>query len=156
MPKQPSQQGQTCSHNPQANYTLSMDREQMFRRRFWICLVLSIPALLYSPTLQTWLERLMVPTWLDFSILAFPGSVWVTPLFALLIFFYGGVPFLRLAGQELRRYRLGMMTFLALILVAALAYSLSTLVRDYSPSTFVIDATGALFWELVVLIDMLL
>src|SRR5690349_15859519 len=39
--------------------------EQMFRRRFWISLLLSIPVLLYSDTLQALLH---------FSMPAFPGS----------------------------------------------------------------------------------
>ena len=39
--------------------------ELMFRNRFWVCLVLSIPVLLYSPMLQSWL---------GFSMPAFPGS----------------------------------------------------------------------------------
>ncbi|MEZ4619358.1 MAG: hypothetical protein R2867_28140 [Caldilineaceae bacterium] len=39
--------------------------EQMFRRRFWVCLVLSLPVLLYSPTLQAWL---------GFTMPTFPGS----------------------------------------------------------------------------------
>ena len=44
----------------------------MFRRRFWVSLVLSIPVLLYSPMLQEWL---------GFSMPAFPGSDWIAPAF---------------------------------------------------------------------------
>ncbi|MCB0110276.1 MAG: hypothetical protein KDE53_30355, partial [Caldilineaceae bacterium] len=62
--------------------------EQMFRSRFWVCLVLSIPVLLYSPTLQAWL---------GFTMPTFPGSTWLTPVFAVIIFAYGGVPFLQMA-----------------------------------------------------------
>jgi Cu2+-exporting ATPase len=29
--------------------------EQMFRKKFWVSLVLSVPVLLFSPTIQTWL-----------------------------------------------------------------------------------------------------
>src|SRR5690606_16492842 len=42
--------------------------EKMFRDRFWVSLVLSIPVLLYSPMLQQWL---------GFTPPAFPGSRWV-------------------------------------------------------------------------------
>ena len=48
------------SHHPhdppvddhQAAHVDHTGHEQMFRRRFWVCLVLSIPVLLYSPMLQ--------------------------------------------------------------------------------------------------------
>ncbi|MGM0401500.1 MAG: heavy metal translocating P-type ATPase, partial [Chloroflexota bacterium] len=52
--------------------------EQMFRRRFWINLVLTIPILLFSPMLQEWL---------GFSMPTFPGSRWVGALFAFAVFF---------------------------------------------------------------------
>ncbi|NIP69250.1 MAG: heavy metal translocating P-type ATPase, partial [Planctomycetales bacterium] len=55
--------------------------EIMFRNRFWVSLVLSVPVLLYSPALQSWLS---------FSMPTFPGSQWITPLFAIIIFLYGG------------------------------------------------------------------
>jgi len=59
--------------------------EQMFRRRFFVSTLLSIPVLLYSPTLQEWL---------GFSVPTFPGSEWVNPVLAVIVFAYGGVPFL--------------------------------------------------------------
>ena len=59
--------------------------EQMFRQRFWVSLILSIPVLLFSPSIQGWL---------NFSMPAFPGSQWITPLFGVIVFIYGGVPFL--------------------------------------------------------------
>lgn len=45
--------------------------EQMFRRRFFVSTLLSIPVLLYSETLQEWL---------GFSVPAFPGSEWINPV----------------------------------------------------------------------------
>jgi Cu2+-exporting ATPase len=79
--------------------------ERMFRRRFWICLLLSIPVLAYSPALQQWL---------GFTAPAFPGSQWIPPVFTVIIFAYGGVPFLRMALPELRKRRPGMMTLISL------------------------------------------
>jgi Ni/Co efflux regulator RcnB len=38
--------------------------EQMFRNRFWVCLALTIPVLLYSPMLQEWFGFAM-PTFVD-------------------------------------------------------------------------------------------
>jgi Cu2+-exporting ATPase len=112
--------------------------EQMFRKRFWISLVLSIPVLLYSPTLQGWL---------GFSMPTFPGSGWVTPLFSVIVFLYGGVPFLQMALPELRNRQPGMMTLISLAISVAFVYSMATLF---------IRAGTAFFWELVTLIDVML
>ena len=112
--------------------------EQMFRQRFWICLGLSIPVLLYSPMLQTWFGYTM-PT--------FPGSDWIGPLFAVIVFIVGGVPFLGMAVPEIRQRQPGMMTLISLAITVALAYSLAALV---------IDPEGGFFWELVLLIDVML
>ena len=112
--------------------------EIMFRNRFWVSLVLSIPVLVYSPTLKDWL---------GFTPPTFPGSRWITPLFSVIIFFYGGLPFLRMAVPELRDRKPGMMTLISLAIVVAFAYSLATLF---------FDAGSGFFWELVTLIDVML
>ena len=59
---------------------------EMFRSRFWISLLLSIPVVLYSP---------MVQEWLRFSMPAFPGSELVSPVLCTIIFLYGGSVFLK-------------------------------------------------------------
>jgi len=112
--------------------------EQMFRRRFWISLVLSIPVLVYSPALQDWL---------GYTAPAFPGSEWVTPVFAVIVFLYGGVPFLQMAVPELRHRKPGMMTLISLAISVALIYSLATLF---------LPGQTSFFWELVTLIDIML
>lgn len=112
--------------------------EQMFRKRFWISLLLSIPVLVYSSTLQDWL---------NFSPPAFTGSQWVTPAFSVIIFLYGGLPFLQMAVPEVRRGKPGMMTLISLAISVAFIYSLATL--------FVVEDIG-FFWELVTLIDVML
>jgi len=112
--------------------------EEMFRNRFWICLALSIPVLVYSPTVQQWL---------GFTPPAFPGSEWITPLLSVVIFAYGGVPFLQMAVPEIRRRKPGMMTLISLAITVAFVYSLASL--------FIAQGTG-FFWELVTLIDVML
>ena len=112
--------------------------EVMFRRRFWICLALSIPVLAYSPTILGWL-RLNPP--------AFRGSEWIAPLFSVVVFAYGGLPFLRMALPELRSRRPGMMTLISLAISVAFVYSLAAVVLG-TGETF--------FWELVTLIDIML
>jgi Cu2+-exporting ATPase len=112
--------------------------EAMFRRRFWISLILSIPVLAYSP---------MIQAWFGFTAPPFPGSPWVTPLFSIIVFAYGGVPFLRMAVPEIRSRRPGMMTLISLAISVAFVYSLAALALP-TGETF--------FWELVTLIDIML
>nr|WP_274326229.1 copper-translocating P-type ATPase [Halosimplex aquaticum] len=112
--------------------------EQMFRRRFFVSTLLSIPVLLYSEALQEWL---------GFSVPAFPGSEWINPVFAVIVFAYGGVPFLRMAVPELRDRSPGMMTLISMAITVAFVYSLATVI---------VPAQSAFFWELVTLIDIML
>ncbi len=110
----------------------------MFRRRFWVCLVLSIPVLLYTPMLQEWF---------GFTMPTFAGSDWIAPVLSVIIFAYGGVPFLQMAVPELRNRQPGMMTLISLAISVAFVYSLLTLV---------VDIGEGLFWELVTLIVIML
>jgi P-type Cu2+ transporter len=112
--------------------------EEMFRRRFWVSLVLSIPVLLYTPMLQEWFR---------FTMPAFPGSDWIAPVLSVIIFAYGGLPFLQMAVPELRNRQPGMMTLISLAISVAFVYSLATLV---------VDIGEGLFWELVTLIVIML
>jgi Cu2+-exporting ATPase len=112
--------------------------EEMFRRRFWFSLLLSIPVLVYSPALQDWL---------GYAAPAFPGSRWITPVFAVIVFVYGGIPFLQMAVPELRDRKPGMMTLISLAISVALVYSLATLF---------LPGQTSFFWELVTLIDIML
>ena len=110
----------------------------MFRNRFWVSLVLSLPVLFFSPMLQSWLGY-TAPT--------FPGSAWITPALAVVIFVYGGLPFLQMATWELRDRQPGMMTLISLAITVAFVYSVATLFADLGES---------FFWELVTLIDVML
>ena len=112
--------------------------ERMFRNRFWVCLVLSIPVLLYSPMLQEWF---------GFTMPGFPGSQWIAPLFSTIVFLYGGVPFLRMAIPEVKNGQPGMMTLISLAISVAFFYSWAAL--------FIAPGSG-FFWELVTLIDVML
>jgi Cu2+-exporting ATPase len=112
--------------------------EQMFKRRFFVNLVLSIPVLLYSEGFQALV---------GFSVPSFPGSEWVSPLFAVVVFWYGGVPFLRMAVPELRDRSPGMMTLISLAIVVAFIYSVGTVL--FLPGM-------DFFWELATLIDIML
>jgi Cu2+-exporting ATPase len=112
--------------------------EDLFRRRFWICLALSIPVLAYSPSIQQWF---------GFRPPAFPLSDWIAPVFATVVFVVGGLPFLRMAVPELRERQPGMMMLISLAISVAFLYSLAALFLP-SGETF--------FWELTTLIDIML
>ena len=126
---------QAMDHSAHADHT---GHEQMFRRRFWVCLVLTIPVLLFSP---------MIQTWFGFHMPEFPGSQLIGPAFAILIFFYGGIPFLQMAVPEVRNRQPGMMTLISLGITTAFAYSVFAL--------FAAPMSG-FFWEMATLIDIML
>nr|WP_262178703.1 copper-translocating P-type ATPase [Halomicroarcula laminariae] len=110
----------------------------MFRRRFFVSTALSFPVLLYSPFIQGAL---------GFSAPAFPGSAWVTPVFAVIVFAYGGIPFLQMASPELKDRSPGMMTLISMAITVAFVYSVASLF---------LPGTTPFFWELVTLIDIML
>lgn len=112
--------------------------EQMFRKKFWVSLILSIPVLFFSSSIQTWL---------GYNAPEFPGSTWITPVFAVVVFLYGGMPFLKMAVPEIKNRQPGMMTLISLAISVAFVYSLAALFLPTSV-TF--------FWELVTLIDIML
>lgn len=112
--------------------------EDMFRKRFWVSLVLSIPVLLYSP---------MVQSWFGFTMPAFPGSQLIVPVLSIFIFFYGGSPFLKMAVPEVKTRKPGMMTLISLAISVAFIYSLGAMF---------LPTEASFFWELVTLIDIML
>jgi Cu2+-exporting ATPase len=112
--------------------------EQLFRTRFWWSLLLTIPVLLYSEMLQRWF---------GYTMPAFTGSNWIPFVVSLVIFAYGGVPFLQMAVPEIRNRKPGMMTLISLAISVALIYSVLAQL---------INLGEGFFWELVTLIDVML
>jgi Cu2+-exporting ATPase len=110
----------------------------MFRKRFWWSLILSIPVLIYSP---------MIQQWLNFTAPDFPSSVWIPFVFSLVIFGYGGIPFLKMAIPEIQNRKPGMMTLISLAISVAFVYSLFAQLTNLGEG---------FFWELVTLIDIML
>ena len=86
----------------------------MFRDRFWLTLLLTIPALVWGH---------MLPGLLGYPPPHFVGARWVAPLFGTAVFLYGGLPFLQGAVRELRARLPGMMTLIALAITVAFAFS---------------------------------
>ncbi len=122
-------------HTAHADHT---GHELLFRNRFWVCLLLTIPVLLFSPMLQDWF---------GFSMPDFSGDQWIGPVFAVVIFLYGGVPFLQMAQPEIQTRKPGMMTLISLAITVAFVYSVFAMF---------VDPESGFFWEMATLIDIML
>jgi P-type Cu2+ transporter len=109
-----------------------------FQRRFWVCLALTIPILVYAELPQQLLH---------FSAPAFPGSSYLSLLLATVIYLYGGMVFLKGAAGELAARTPGMMTLVALAITVAYAYSVA--------GQFALGGMP-LYWELATLVDIML
>ncbi len=109
-----------------------------FKRRLWFSFMLTIPILLFSEMTQMWfgLEWLRIPFQKD-----------VLSLLSLVVYIYGGWPFLRGLVDEVKFRQPGMMTLVGVAISVAMFYSLGTVYifggRDF-------------YWELATLIDVML
>ena len=110
----------------------------MFRDRFWLTLVLTIPVLIWSGDPQHWLGY-TAPT--------FPGSALIPPVFGTIVFFYGGLVFLRGAEGELRDRQPGMMTLISLAIIVAFVTSWAGTLGLFEVE---------IWWELATLITIML
>lgn len=127
-----SEHGAVSSHDKHAGHS-----PEMFKQRFWVSLLLTLPILYFSPQLQGWL---------GYEAIAFPGSTWINPVLGIALYFYGGWPFLLGAWHELQS-QIGMMTLIALAITVAFVYSLAvSLGLDGMP----------FYWELATLIVIML
>ncbi len=109
-----------------------------FLKKFWVVLALTVPIILYSDLPQAFL---------DWSAPAFPGSNYLQLVLGSIVFFYGGLVFLRGAQSELKARLPGMMTLIALAISAAYLYSLWVTISGVGM---------ALYWELATLIAVML
>ncbi len=120
-------------HDKHAGHSVAM-----FRDKFWLSLLLTIPVMAYSG---------MIQRWLNFTPPAFPGSEYIPLALSTIIFFYGGMVFIRGAWNELNAKLPGMMTLISLAIITAYTYSIAT--------QFFIDGEG-FFWELASLVTIML
>ncbi len=111
---------------------------EMFRRKFWLSLVLTIPAVLFSETVQNWLS-------VDWS---FPGSEYIPAVFGTIIFLYGGLVFLKGAKSEIASRLPGMMTLISLAISVAFFYSMAVSLKIVDGMDF--------WWELATLVTIML
>ena len=112
--------------------------EKMFKKKFFISSALSIPVIYFS----TFISGLF-----NYTPIEFTGSGLIVPVFSIIIFLYGGLPFLKMAKGELEDRKPGMMALISLAIIVAFTYSMGSLV---------IPESSSFFWELVTLIDIML
>jgi P-type Cu2+ transporter len=108
-----------------------------FLKKFWICLVLTVPVLMLSE---------MIQHWFGFHV-SFPQDKYVLLAIGSIIYFYGGAPFLKGMVSEIKDRAIGMMTLVALAISVAFIYS----------AAVIFGLPGMdFFWELATLIDIML
>jgi len=120
-------------HNKHAGHSPAM-----FKHRFWLSLVLTIPTLLFSDTVQGWLGLHA----------AFTGSQYIPAIFGTTLFLYGGLVFLKGAKAELADRLPGMMTLISMAITVAFGYSLAV--------TFGLVDGMDFWWELATLVTIML
>ena len=89
---------------------------EMFRRRFWLSLALTIPLVATSE---------MVMDWFGYTLDA-PLMEWYGPVLGSFVFWWGGWPFLTGGLAEVRSRRPGMMLLITMAISVAYAASLAT------------------------------
>ncbi len=98
-----------AGHDKHAGHSVAM-----FRDKFWVSLLLTLPALVWGHMLQGAI---------GYSAPRFAGSAWIPAVFGTAVFLYGGTPFLKGAAREIRDRLPGMMTLIALAVCVAFAFS---------------------------------
>lgn len=137
--------GQTS--DPHAGHKMSQDERshdrhaghsvEMFRDKFWLSFILTVPTVYWSPEVQHWLGY-TAPT--------FPGSGFIPSIFGTAVFLYGGLVFLRGAQGELNDRKPGMMTLISLAIIVAFGTSLAATVGLFQVEVW---------WELASLITIM-
>ncbi|NKR14038.1 heavy metal translocating P-type ATPase [Paenarthrobacter ureafaciens] len=123
------------SHGQHAGHSTAM-----FKDRFWLTLALSVPVVFFSP---------MFAHLLGYMPPEFPGSAWIPPALGTVIFFYGGMPFLKGGLSELKTRKPGMMLLIAMAISVAFIASWATTLRI---GDFDLD----FWWELALLVAIML
>lgn len=120
------------SHDRHAGHSVAM-----FRDKFWLSFVLTIPVVVWSADVQHWIS---------YTAPVFPGSKFIPPILGTIVFFYGGIVFVRGAWRELASRKPGMMTLISLAILVAFSASLA--------ATFGIFDVDV-WWELATLITIM-
>ena len=112
---------------------------EMFKQKFWLSLLFTAPVLYFSQAIQDLL---------GYNALTFAGSSYIPAIFGIVIFFYGGLVFLKSARAEIKARQPGMMTLISLAISVAFIYSSLITLK-------VIDGMD-FWWELATLVTIML
>lgn len=108
---------------------------EIFRRRFWLTLLVSLPVIATSG---------MIMKWFGYHL---NGVSWVGPVLGSFVFLWGGWPFLKSAVSEMRNHVPGMMLLIAMAITVAWSSSMAS-----SLGWFHLE----FWWELAALVTIML
>jgi len=134
MVEQPDPHHPHAGHDQHAGHSPAM-----FRDKFWLSLMLTLPVVFWSEHIEMLL---------GYEAPHFPGSAWIPPALGTVVFLYGGLVFLQGAARELSARLPGMMTLISLAITVAFLFS-------WVVQLGWIDAV-ALWWELATLVSIML
>ena len=126
-------QGAHAAHDRHEGHSVAM-----FRDKFWLSLALTVPVVLLSHDVQEWF---------GYSVPMFPGYEYVPAILGTIIFFYGGMVFIRGARGELADRKPGMMTLISLAIIVAFVTSWAGTLGFFEVE---------IWWELATLITIML
>jgi Cu2+-exporting ATPase len=125
--------GGRAAHDRHAGHSVAM-----FRDKFWLSLLLTLPVVFWSTKVQKWL---------GYTAPVFPGAEWISPILGTVVFLYGGWVFIRGARGELADRQPGMMTLISLAIVVAFVTSWAGTLGYFEV---------VIWWELSTLITIML
>jgi Cu2+-exporting ATPase len=122
-----------AKHDRHAGHSVAM-----FRDKFWLSFILTIPVLFWSSDVQHWF---------GYKAPSFPGSGLIPAILGTVVFVYGGLVFIRGAWGELADHKPGMMTLISLGIIVAFVTSLAGTFRLFELEVW---------WELASLITIMI
>ncbi|WP_238015458.1 heavy metal translocating P-type ATPase [Dactylosporangium sp. AC04546] len=138
IPEEAAHNGHAAHHGGHQGHDKHAGHDpEMFRRKFWLSLALTVPVVLTSE---------MVMDWFGYH-LDFAGVTWVGPVLGSVVFLYGGWPFLVGGVREVRDRAPGMMLLISMAITVAYVASVAT-----SAGLFHLD----FWWELAALVTIML
>ena len=134
----PAKKKMAIDHDHEGHDKHAGHSPNMLKQKFWLSLLLTIPTLVFSHTVQSWFGV----NWM------FTGSEYIPAVFGIVIFFYGGLVFLKSAKVEIEGKQPGMMTLISMAITVAFGYSLASTLKLVSGMDF--------WWELATLVTIML
>ena len=133
MPATASDHHEHMNHDQHDGHSVNM-----FKNKFWLSLLLTVPTLVFSNTVQHWFGYH----------LTFSGSQYIPAILGMIIFLYGGLVFLKSAKVELENRLPGMMTLISMAITVAFGYSIAVTFKLVNGMDF--------WWELATLVTIML